>query len=157
VIFAQHVLRARLRLRVEDGERGVEQIVGAGALVAVALSQVEEGEDVDVPGLDAGGGGVRMHAADLVDVAGRDAEDLVLERVLLPSMELSFVQVLRLEDAVEVAKMDAHGRANAQLLPLGDLPVELEEVALLYRREAEVVELEVAAVEILASILSVNL
>ena len=53
--------------------------------------------------------------------------------------------------------MDAHGRANAQLLPLGDLPVELEEVALLYRREAEVVELEVAAVEILASILSVNL
>ena len=56
--------------------QGVEQVAGAHLLLAVVLLQVQEVEDVGVPGLQVDGEGALALAAALVHVAGRVVEHL---------------------------------------------------------------------------------
>ena len=57
-------------------------------------------------------------------------------------------EVVRLQYAIEVVQVDAHGNAHEHVLrPLGDLAVQLQQVGLLQRLEAGVVEFEVPVVQ----------
>ena len=56
-------------------QRASEQVAGAYFFLAVIFAEVEEFEDIGMPGLEVDGKGAFAFAPALVDIAGRVVED----------------------------------------------------------------------------------